>query len=487
MGKKRLSKSARLAVGLGAFIFEAIRRSHENVAYAECTTNTFSATFCIEPDQEPICITDKFSRTYDYNISFYVNDAYPQISSSITETTSTGLIISPTSQSYGPPYILQSPRIFTPQLSHPDVPVGPPVVAQVSITGLWGYFLDPLDVSRQETFTINRSIYIVHANSAPVITSNTHTIISPTSVQINLSVTDADADDLNLLLELSTNPDILGTVEEVFDSIPNTGVNQTYSHTFTGLDPDTTYYWRIYLEEQNPTDLCESVVGFDVQDPNSTTSEIESFTINQTTETIVQAILFQDLNGDSIKQSEEPEIPFVTITLTTSEGSQNVVTSDSPNGFFTAEVIDGQLQLLVDESDPDVPTDHTYSGPTLFTIIDGQVNDLGYLPMVGPSATEQSPTPTATPTSTPAPTSNNTNNTSTTQSTSTPIAQVLGLSTENGLLTNAGSSLLLTLLISLSIMFVALMIVMKPKFVLLFENYTKQVKKASKAKKKNRK
>jgi hypothetical protein len=100
--------------------------------------------------------------------------------------------------------------------------------------------------------------------------------------------------------------------------------------------------------------------GFFLQDPSQTAT--------------LSGHLYFDNNQNGVQDTEEPDMPNVTVQILDGDGiSQNVVTD--ANGDWATTVAEGTVVSTIDETDPDFPQDATQTqgdNPTTTTLIAGQ-------------------------------------------------------------------------------------------------------------------
>ncbi len=94
---------------------------------------------------------------------------------------------------------------------------------------------------------------------------------------------------------------------------------------------------------------------------------------------IVSGELFSDTNGNGVKDSGEPSLQNISITITDSLGSITTVTTGA-DGKWTATVPPGGTTADIDDTDTDLPTGSirtTGTDPTTLTVVSGENNAVG--------------------------------------------------------------------------------------------------------------
>lgn len=90
--------------------------------------------------------------------------------------------------------------------------------------------------------------------------------------------------------------------------------------------------------------------------------------------------LYIDTNGDGNQQLGEPDLAAINVTITDSNGNQQVVVSDS-NGNYSASVAAGTNVIVdVDQSDPQFPANNIQTqgiDPDVLTVVAGLTTDAG--------------------------------------------------------------------------------------------------------------
>ena len=120
-----------------------------------------------------------------------------------------------------------------------------------------------------------------------------------------------------------------------------------------GTDPSLT------LVVSNANTLSDND-GYFLQDPSQTAN--------------LSGHLYFDNNQNGVQDTEEPDMPNVTVQILDGDGiSQNIVTD--ANGDWATTVAEGTVVSTIDETDPDFPQDATQTqgdNPTTTTLIAGQ-------------------------------------------------------------------------------------------------------------------
>uniref|UniRef100_UPI003F49219D beta strand repeat-containing protein n=1 Tax=Polaribacter aestuariivivens TaxID=2304626 RepID=UPI003F49219D len=97
----------------------------------------------------------------------------------------------------------------------------------------------------------------------------------------------------------------------------------------------------------------------------------------------VSGNVYLDINGNGTKDSNEPGLKNITVSILGSDGGYQTVVTDS-NGNYTGFVPGGNTTITINENDPDLPPNFTRSegsNPIVISAIEGQdvnIGNIGY-------------------------------------------------------------------------------------------------------------
>ncbi|TMM31525.1 hypothetical protein FDT66_06065, partial [Polaribacter aestuariivivens] len=97
----------------------------------------------------------------------------------------------------------------------------------------------------------------------------------------------------------------------------------------------------------------------------------------------VSGNVYLDINGNGTKDSNEPGLKNITVSILGSDGGYQTVVTDS-NGNYTGFVPGGNTTITINENDPDLPPNFTRSegsNPKVISAIEGQdvnIGNIGY-------------------------------------------------------------------------------------------------------------
>jgi uncharacterized repeat protein (TIGR01451 family) len=168
-----------------------------------------------------------------------------------------------------------------------------------------------------------------------------------------------------------------------FDQGSVVGGGVEFTETSLGPGEDLVFRFRVLVDPNTSGEFVNNQATiYSTELPPADTNLVQIPIVG---DAVITGHLFLDIDGDGTQDPGEPDLAYVDVVITDSQGNTQIVATDS-DGNYSVIVEEGVATVDVDETDPDFPT-----GATLTTSNDPQYPDaisgssvattpVGYLP-----------------------------------------------------------------------------------------------------------
>ncbi len=251
-----------------------------------------------------------------------------------------------------------------------DATINPGVQAETTLLNEGGYESDltPYFIARATLVTTGprleyekRGPAVLHPNETAIF----EIVVRNTGVAAATDLTIADQIPINTAylpesMEWSLNSGSWRLLTDAVDldqgSVVGNGVE--FAKTSLGPGEDLVFRFRVVVDPNTAGEFVNNQATiYTTELPPGDTNLVQIPIVG---DAVITGHVFLDTNGDGDQDPGEPDLGYIDVIVTDSQGNTQIVTTDS-DGDYSVTVEDGVARVEVDETDPDFPTGATNS------------------------------------------------------------------------------------------------------------------------------